>query len=144
MTATVSIRAFVPDDMATVIDLLQDVSPYRPAAKTVPALAEAFAAQEDCHAFVAELDGRLIAFGSVFVLNRVRGGRSGIIEDVVVAPDVRGQGVGRQIVDALVSAAWVRDCFKVSLESAESAESFYRGLGFESAGKAMKISFLVK
>ena len=41
-----------------------------------------------------------------------------------VASDVRGQGVGRKIVQELVSTAQVRGCFKVSLESAESAESF--------------------
>lgn len=144
MTALVNIRAFVPADMDAVIDLLQDVSAYRPVSQTVQTLAEVFAAQADCYACVAIRDGRPVAFGSVFVLNRVRGGRSGIIEDVVVAPDVRGQGVGRLIVEALVATARARGCFKVSLESAESAESFYRALGFESAGKAMKISLLVK
>lgn len=144
MKALLSIRAFVPKDMDAVIDLLQDVSAFRPVAQTVPALSEAFAAQADCHGCVAELDGRIVAFGSVFVLNRVRGGRSGIIEDVVVAPNMRGQGVGKKIVDALVTEARVRGCFKVALESAGPADSFYRALGFESAGKVMKISLLGK
>lgn len=139
MTAQVSIRAFVPEDMDAVIDLLQDVSAYRPAAQTVPALVDAFAAQADCHACVAVRDGRLVAFGSVFVLNRVRGGRSGIIEDVVVAPDVRGKGVGRLIVDALVAAARARGCFKVSLEAAASAQPFYAAGGFEAGGQTMRI-----
>ena len=139
MTAPVNVRAFVPEDMDAVIDLLQDVSVYRPAAQTVSALADAFAAQADCHAFVAVRDGMLVAFGSVFVLNRVRGGRSGIIEDVVVAPDVRGQGVGRLIVDALVAAARARGCFKVSLEAAASARPFYAAGGFEAGGQTMRI-----
>ena len=139
MTATVIVRAFVPEDMDAVIDLLQDVSAYRPAAQTVPALADAFSTQANCYACVGVSDGRVIAFGSVFVLNRVRGGRTGIIEDVVVASDVRGKGVGRLIVEALVAAARARDCFKVSLEAAASAQSFYAASGFEASGLTMRI-----
>jgi GNAT superfamily N-acetyltransferase len=139
VTALVNIREFVPEDMDAVIDLLQDVSAYRPALQAVKTLAEAFAAQADCYACVAMRDGRLVAFGSVFVLKRVRGGRSGIIEDVVVAPDVRGQGAGRLIVNALVAAARVRGCFKVSLEAAASAQPFYAGSGFEVGGQTMRI-----
>lgn len=139
MTATVCIRAFKPEDIDAVIGLLQDVSAYRPDEQTLPALAEAFAAQPDCHACVAVRDGRLVAFGSVFVLNRVRGGRSGIIEDVVVAPDVRGQGVGRLIVDTLVAAARARGCFKVALEASPSARPFYIAGGFEAGGQTMRI-----
>ncbi len=139
MTAALSVRAFVPEDMDAAIDLLQDVSAYRPAAQTVQALAEAFAVQADCYACVVVRDGRLVAFGSVFVLNRVRGGRTGIIEDVVVASDVRGEGVGGLIVEALVAAARARGCFKVSLEVAASAQSFYAASGFEAGGLTMKI-----
>lgn len=139
MTESVSVRAFVPEDMDAVIDLLQDVSGYRPAAQTAPALGDSFAYQSDCHAFVAVRDGRLVAFGSVFVLNRVRGGRSSIIEDVVVAPDMRGQGVGRLIVDALIAAALARGCFKVSLEAAVSARPFYAAVGFEAGGQTMRM-----
>lgn len=141
MTGKVSIRAFEREDMGAVIDLLQDVSIYLPAADTMPALAEAFVAQSDCLACVATQDGRLIGFGSVFVLNRVRGGRAGIIEDVVVAADLRGQGVGRQIVDVLLSAARARGCFKVSLEAAISAQQFYCASGFARVGQVMRLVF---
>lgn len=139
MTVPLNIRAFAPEDIAAVIDLLQDVSIYRPAADAFPALAETFSAQLDCRACVAMLDGRLVAFGSVFVLNRVRGGRSGIIEDVVVAADVRGQGVGRQILDALVMAARECGCFKVSLEASVSAQQFYAASGFDVGGQTMRM-----
>lgn len=139
MTVPVHIRTFMPEDMSAVIDILQDLSAYRPAVESVPALAEAFVAQADCHACVATQGGRVIAFGSIFILNRVRGGRSGIIEDVVVAPDVRGQGVGRQLIDALVAAARRRGCFKVSLEAAASAQAFYEAGGFHVGGQTMRV-----
>ena len=139
MIAQLSIRTFEPEDMGAVIDMLQDVSAYRPDADTVTTLAEAFAAQTDCQACVAIQGGRLIAFGSLFILNRVRGGRTGIIEDVVVAQNMRGQGVGQQIVGALIAAARARGCFKVSLEAAASAQRFYAAGGFKAGGQAMRI-----
>jgi glucosamine-phosphate N-acetyltransferase len=137
--ALVSIRTFKPEDMGAVIDMLQDVSAYRPDADAITTLAEVFAAQMDCQACVAIQGGQLIAFGSLFILNRVRGGRTGIIEDVVVAQNMRGQGVGKQIVGALVAAARARGCFKVSLEAAVSAQPFYVAGGFEAGGQAMRI-----
>lgn len=139
MKAPLILRMFEPEDIDAVIDLLQDVSAYRPAADAVPVLSETFSVQPDCYACVAMQEGRLVAFGSVFILNRVRGGRSSVIEDVVVAADLRGQGVGQQIVKALVEAARARGCFKVSLEAAASARPFYKACGFSAAGQTMKI-----
>ncbi len=142
MTSPTSIRAFAPEDVDAVIDLLQDVSAFRPSADEVPGLALAFSSLSNCYACVATRGDRLLGFGSVFLLTRLRGGRSAIIEDVVVASDMRGHNVGRQIIDALLDFAKLQGCFKVSLEAAEPAEQFYRRVGFEPAGKVMKISLL--
>lgn len=140
MTAPVTIREFAQEDINAVIDLLQDVSAYRPSADEVPNLAIAFSSLSNCYACVAIQEHKVLGFGSVFFLNRVRGGCSAIIEDVVVDANVRGRGIGRRLVEGLLDVARSRGCFKVSLETAESAESFYKLAGFESAGKIMKIS----
>lgn len=140
MTTPVTIREFAPEDINAVIDLLQDVSAYRPSADEVPNLAIAFSSLSNCYACVAIQEHKVLGFGSVFFLNRVRGGRSAIIEDVVVDANVRGHGIGRRLIGGLLDVARLRGCFKVSLEAAESAESFYESAGFESAGKVMKIS----
>lgn len=138
MTSPVTVRAFVPGDIDVVIDLLQDVSAYRPPADTVLLLAKAFAVQPCCYACVAVQDGRPIGFGSVFFLNRLRGGVSAIIEDVVVAESFRGYGIGRIILNALLEAARLRGGFKVTLEASPSAEKFYCAAGFIEAGRIMK------
>jgi glucosamine-phosphate N-acetyltransferase len=134
----VKIRAFEPKDVGVVIDLLQDVSEYRPATDTILALAEEFVARENCYACVAIFDGSVIGFGSVFVMNRLRGGGSGIVEDFVVAAPFRRRGVGKIILDALLGFAKARGCFKVTLEAAHSAEQFYDATGFVRAGRVMK------
>ncbi|GAB3186929.1 GNAT family N-acetyltransferase [Hydrogenophaga aquatica] len=139
MNAHVTIRKFEPADIGTVINLLQDVSDYRPNAEAILSLAEAFATQPDCHACVAVWNNRLVGFGSVFVISRVRGGRSGIVEDMVVAKDMRGKGIGRLILSALLDEARKLGCFKVSLESAAAAQPFYAANGFVASGQIMKI-----
>ena len=132
------LRPFADDDIEAVIDLLQDVSAYRPPANTVADLARRFTQVGNCHACVAVLDGRVVAFGSLFVLQRVRGGNSGVIEDVVVSKEVRGQGIGRRVVENLLECARASECFKVSLEASTSAEPFYQSTGFVPAGQVMK------
>ena len=52
MTNPVTIRAFMPEDVEAVIDLLQEVSAYLPDADTALSLAEAFTAQTHHHADV--------------------------------------------------------------------------------------------
>lgn len=132
------LRPFAADDIEAVIDLLQDVSAYRPPAQALADLARSFTDLGNSHACVAVLDGRVVAFGSLFVLNRVRGGRSGIIEDMAVSKAVRGQGIGRRVVENLLEQARASGCFKVSLEASASAEPFYQSTGFAPAGQVMK------
>jgi GNAT superfamily N-acetyltransferase len=125
--------------MGAVIDLLQDVSVYRPAANTIPKLAGEFLNQENAYGCVAIHNGNLIGFGSIFILNRLRGGSSAIVEDVVVAASMRGQGVGKAVLNALTEFAAARDCFKVTLEASPRAERFYFASGFCPSGRVMKL-----
>jgi glucosamine-phosphate N-acetyltransferase len=126
-------------DVYTVIDLLQDVSAYRPDPAEVTKLGQSFASQGDSYACVAVHGERLVGFGSLFVMNRVRGGRSAIIEDMVVLTDMRGQGVGRLMLNDLLAQARARGCFKVTLESSEMGKGFYKLARFEEGGRVMKI-----
>ena len=53
-----------------------------------------------------------------------------VLWDIVVADDLQGMGLGRQVVDALLSAAIVKDVEKIYLMTTKSSE-FYVQLGFE-------------
>ena len=140
MITAVRFGEFTPEDMEAVIDLLQDVSAYRPSANESSSLANAFSSSPNCYACVATQEDKLLGFGSIFFLNRVRGGYSSIIEDVVIAANVRRNGIGRRLIETLVDVAQARGCFKVSLEAAESAEQFYELIGFKPAGKVMTMT----
>lgn len=138
MKATVSLRPFAPKDAEQVVELLQSISDYRPNTEKVPELARIFVEQKESYACVAVDDRCVVGFGSLFLLNRVRGGCSAVIEDMAVSAEMRGHGIGRLILEDLLAQARTRGCFKVSLESSEMAEQFYRALGFNIGGHVMK------
>lgn len=138
MKVKVSLRPFSPEDAEQVVELLQHISDYRPDPKKVPELANIFAEQKESYACVAVHSGCVVGFGSLFVLSRVRGGSSAIIEDMSVSTEMRGHGIGRLILEDLLTQARKRGCFKVSLESSEMAKRFYRAAGFAIGGHVMK------
>ena len=80
----------------------------------------------------------MIGFGSIFIFERVRGGKSAILEDIVVENSFRSRKVGTQIINILIKHAVINKCFKVSLESSELNKNFYKKLGFIESGKTMK------
>ena len=71
---------------------------------------------------------RLVGFG------RATSDRScrAVLWDVVVAGDLQGRGLGRQVVEALLNAPSVRPVERVYLMTTNSA-GFYRQLGFQEA-----------
>ena len=56
-----------------------------------------------------------------------------VLENVVVASQVRRQGVGKAIVAFALALAWERGCYKVMLQTGSKKEAthrFYRSCGF--------------
>jgi GNAT superfamily N-acetyltransferase len=90
------------------------------------------------HTFVAERSGRVVATCVLAILpNLTRGTRPyGLIENVVVDQAVRGQGVGRELMQAVLSFAWRQRCYKVMLLTGRpEVVGFYQQVGFQTEGK---------
>ena len=101
------------------------------------------------HAFWAESrtqsDLRRMLAGSTVVVTLWRGKRMvgfgrahsdgihrAVLWDVVVAGDLQGRGLGRRVVEALLSAPAIRNVERVYLMTTNSA-GFYKQLGFDDA-----------
>jgi ribosomal protein S18 acetylase RimI-like enzyme len=90
---------------------------------------------EDIVVLVAERDGEVIGYtyagmeGFDYMALR---GPAGVLYDIVVDPGHRGQGVGRQLLDATLSALEVKGAPRVVLSTAEQNEPAQRL--FASAG----------
>ncbi len=67
----------------------------------------------------------------------------GLLEDVLVHEDKRGQGIGEGLVKEVIKLAQEKNCYKLvgnSRLSRESVHAFYKKLGFEEYGKEFRIN----
>jgi GNAT superfamily N-acetyltransferase len=111
---TATIRAAEPGDVARIIELYEwlfEPPGERPAgwgaASTHAALARAISARTSC-VLVAERAGEPVGLATAYLdIESVRFGRRCWVEDLVVDPRFRSQGIGGSLLDAV--ADWARD-----------------------------------
>lgn len=132
------IRPVTPADHEGIVSLLHlGLSPFQPDAGQFHAIWHAFIAQSGIHALVVISEGCIVGFGALLVEVKIRGGRLGHIEDIVVAAQARHSGVGRTLVAELCAIAVAEGCFKISLACADRNIDFYRRCGFSVDGLSM-------
>jgi len=88
--------------------------------------------------------GTVVGTYALLVMHNLahRGAPSAIVEDVVVAPDQQGRGIGRQMMAHAMQQAREAGCYKLALSSnarRTGAHAFYESLGFAQHG----LSFVV-
>jgi glucosamine-phosphate N-acetyltransferase len=65
----------------------------------------------------------------------------GLIEDVVVAPNSQGKGIGKKLILELIQCAEKIGCYKTILNSTTSNQVFYEKLGFSKEQIQMTIRY---
>ena len=96
--------------------------------------------------FVAELNGEIVGTFALLIMDNLAhlGAPSGIVEDVVVARQHQGQGVGRRMMGVALENCRQSGCYKMALSSnlkREAAHAFYESLGFEKHGYSFRVVF---
>lgn len=138
-------------DLGAVVAMLadDDKGRFREAAgdSLDPGYIDAFAAIEadpNQRLLVAEQDGTIVGTFQLSFLPGLsfKGAWRGQIEAVRVASHLRGQGVGRAMIEWAIERSRERGCRMVQLtthKSRERAHSFYDRLGFERSHIGMKL-----
>ena len=125
------IRAAVIEDAENITDLLQQLGYRRGLADMAQYLA---AIEEDAAILVAVGDdGRAVGCLHVLVDNRLAEGRRGEITSLVVAADVRSQGIGADLVAAAQKWLQARGIGSLRVRCnavRDRAHRFYERLGF--------------
>ena len=90
--------------------------------------------------FVLEAGGRVVATYALYIMpNLSHGGRPfAIVENVVVDDALRGQGLGRLLMEHALARAREAGCYKLALTSNRkrtAAHAFYESIGFEQTHK---------
>jgi len=89
------------------------------------------------HLFILELNGAVVATTYLNVIPNLSRSASpyAVIENVVVDESLRGTGLGKEIMDCTLLAAWDAGCYKAMLMTSSrnpDTHSFYRACGFSS------------
>ena len=145
---TLQIRQATQRDIASVLDLYAQPGLDDGQVLSEEAAQEVFAQfsrYPNYRLFVA-LDGDAVVGTYVLlVMHNLahRGMPSAIAEDVVVAADRQGQGIGRHMMAHAVAEARAASCYKLALSSNRKrvqAHAFYESLGFAQHG----LSFVIE
>ena len=78
--------------------------------------------------------GKIIAFGTILIVNEVLDGKVGKIENIVTCKSVRGKGLGRTVIEVLKMEGWREGCEVIGLFCEEHNIKFYERLGFKTEG----------
>ncbi len=104
-----------------------------------------FARYPSYRLFVAT-DGAVVlgTYALLVMHNLAHGGTpSAVVEDVVVASDQQGRGIGRELMNHAKDQARAAGCYKLALSSnrqRKAAHAFYESLGFDQHG----LSFVIE
>lgn len=94
--------------------------------------------------YVAEHGDEVVGSFALLIMDNLghMGAPSGLVEDVVVQPDLHGQGIGKQMLRFAMRRCHERGCYKLALSAnlkRDAAHRFYESLGFRKHG----YSFLI-
>jgi ribosomal protein S18 acetylase RimI-like enzyme len=133
VAVTVSIAG--PDDAVELAESLVDLVPQLSRSNPPPALEAVVAmlAHDAITQFLARDDEGAIVGVATLAVFPIPTARRAWIEDVIVDSSRNGQGIGRQLIDAMVTRARELGCATVDLTSRpsrEAANHLYQSAGF--------------
>ncbi len=125
-------------DMARVVQLLNDnLSSFLPPPEDYDQIWNEYHGQPNVHDIVVCDDGELVGYGAVVIEIKIRGGRMAHVESIVVASSHQRKGVGRKLMNELLSIASNNQCFKMVLVCQPHNVGFYQAVGYRADGHCM-------
>lgn len=99
----------------------------------------------DYHLYVAVKDRKIVGTFALLIMDNLGhlGSPSAVIEDVAIAPQWQGLGIGRKMMRFALKKCAEKGCYKAMLSSnlkRDKAHAFYDSLGFERHGYSFCIS----
>ena len=97
-----------------------------------------FSKNTSANSIVGILDGKIVAYGSVVIENKIRGEVAGHIEDIVVDKSLGRKMIGSYLVKELIEICKKKKCYRITLFCNEKLINFYSRNGFKVNNVMMK------
>ena len=132
------IRPAIDADVDLILEFIQGLAEYEKLAHACVATAEQlrktlFGPRPYAECLIAEFDGRPAGFALYFFNYSTFLAKPGLyLEDLFVLPELRAQGIGKELFRELIQIAKARECGRVEwsvLDWNEPAQAFYRRIG---------------
>ena len=94
------------------------------------------------HIFTYTFDNKLIGMITIIIEQKLIHGGSSVahIEDLVILPEYRGAGIGKELLEFAKSFAKNYNCYKIILDCDKKLIPFYEKNEFEEKGVQMRIN----
>ena len=138
MSLDITIRPAGEDDIPSVLGFIRELARYEHLEREVSATEEdlretLFGARRYAEVLIACVGAEPVGFALFFHNFSTFKGRPGIyLEDLYVAPQMRGKGIGRKLLERLARTALERRCARLEwavLDWNEPSIAFYESLG---------------
>ena len=132
---TIFISSVNKSQISEVIEILQSISIYKPEEKDYHQIWSDFQSQQNNYGLVATNEiKKVVGYGSILIENKIRGGKLGHLEDIVIHKDFRKKGIGRLLLNSLFEIAKKERCYKISLSCKDNNLDFYKKSNFKLTG----------
>lgn len=90
--------------------------------------------------FVVILDDKVVGSTTLLIEPKFihQGGKVGHIEDVVIAKEFQGSGIGEKLINFVLEYAKKNDCYKTILDCSDDIKPFYEKIGFKKHSNCMR------
>ncbi len=143
---SIRVRQARPGNLEALVELVglllsQEEEFGADAARQRRALGALLAAPDRCRVVVAEAEGQVVGMVSIqLVVSTALGGTVGILEDMVVDPGHRGEGIGSLLLAAAIAQAEALGCLRLTLltdAGNAGAQRLYERHGFRRSTMAV-------
>jgi len=95
--------------------------------------------------FFVEIDGEEVGRAFLYILkNDLHEKPFGFLEDVYINENLRGQGIGSQLLGEVINEAKIGGCYKIvatSRHSRPKVHKLYKHIGFKNQGIEFRLDF---
>ena len=90
--------------------------------------------------FVVILDDKVVGSTTLLIEPKFihQGGKVGHIEEVVIAKEFQGSGIGEKLINFVLEYAKKNDCYKTILDCSDDVKPFYEKIGFKKHSNCMR------